>query len=198
MSQRKMLRIHKELLNLLISLHHSDTEGNIIEQTFQPKSQILLEHKQVFSVYIIKSGIAKCYLTEDTGAVFIQEFFGEGWIFGEIEVIRNELSFCSIDAISELVVYKISKDFFLTLLKTNPDFNRLILKTLADKIYFKAIRHSYNQSHPVESKLLRLKDDFSDLANLISKQEIANYLGITIRSLNRTLKDLKAKNLMNF
>ncbi|MEA5427785.1 Crp/Fnr family transcriptional regulator [Arcicella lustrica] len=193
-----MLRINKELLNFLVALYHSDTEGNIIEQTFQPKSQILQENKQVFSVYIIKSGIAKCYLTEDTGDDFIQEFFGEGWIFGEIEVIRDELSFCSIDAISELVVYKISRDFFNKLLSTNEAFNRLILKILANKIYFKAIRHSYNQSHPVESKLLRLKDDFADLANLISKQEIANYLGITIRSLNRTLKELKAKGLMDF
>ncbi|MBB6003497.1 Crp/Fnr family transcriptional regulator [Arcicella rosea] len=193
-----MLRINKELLNFLGPLYHSDTEGNIIEQTFQPKSQILLEHKQVFSVYIIKSGIAKCYLTEDTGADFIQEFFGEGWIFGEIEAIRDDLSFCNIDAISEVIMYKISKDFFYNLLNTNEVFNRLILKTLANKIYYKAIRHSYNQSHPVESKLLRLKDDFADLANLISKQEIANYLGITTRSLNRTLKELKVKGLMNF
>lgn len=193
-----MLRINKELLDFLVALHHSDTEGNIIEQTFQPKSQILLENKHVFSVYIIKNGIAKCYLTEDTGTDFIQEFFGEGWIFGEIEAIRDEQSFCSIDAISEVIVYKISKDFFNTLLKTNEDFNRLILKTLANKIYHKAIRHSYNQSHPVESKLLRLKDDFAELASLISKQEIANYLGITIRSLNRTLKELKVKGLMDF
>ena len=192
-----MIRINKELLNYVSHLYHLGTEGNIIEQTFEPTEQIIKNGQNVFSVYVIKSGMAKCYLTEDTGNDFIQEFFGEGEIFGEIEAIREDISFCTIEASSPLVLYKIPLAYFNELLLKNHVFNRLILKALANKINYKAIRHSYNQSHPVESKLLRLKANFPDFNKLISKQEIANYLGITVRSLNRTLNDLKAKGLIS-
>jgi len=192
-----MIRINKELLNYVNHLYQLGTEGNIIEQTFEPTEQIIKNGQNVFSVYVIKSGMAKCYLTEDTGNDFIQEFFAEGEIFGEIEAIREDISFCTIEASSPLVLYKIPLAYFNELLLKNHVFNRLILKALANKINYKAIRHSYNQSHPVESKLLRLKANFPDFNKLISKQEIANYLGITVRSLNRTLNDLKAKGLIS-
>ncbi|WP_026998116.1 Crp/Fnr family transcriptional regulator [Flectobacillus major] len=191
-----MIRINKELLHCVSTLYQSCTDSPIVEQTFEPKNLIIQEQKKVFSVYIIKSGIAKCYLTEDTGIDFIQEFFSEGEIFGEIEAIRDEISFCSVEALSQLVVYKIPTAYFQHLLKQNPEFNQLILKALSNKVYYKAIRHSYNQSHTVEAKLLRLKDYLSDFTHLISKQEIANYLGITTRSLNRTLNELKTKGLL--
>ncbi|MEA5257920.1 Crp/Fnr family transcriptional regulator [Arcicella aquatica] len=192
-----MIRINKELLNYVNHLYQLGTEGNIIEQTFEPTEQIIKSGQNVFSVYVIKSGMAKCYLTEDTGNDFIQEFFAEGEIFGEIEAIREDISFCTIEASSPLVLYKIPLAYFNELLLKNNVFNHLILKALANKINYKAIRHSYNQSHPVESKLLRLKANFPDFNKLLPKQEIANYLGITVRSLNRTLNDLKAKGLIS-
>jgi CRP-like cAMP-binding protein len=190
-----MIRQNKELLNYVIKLHQSEANNLVVEQFFSPKQQIIQHNKQVFHVYILKSGVAKCFLTEDNGKEFIEEFFGEGEIVGEIEVIKEHLSIADIEAISDLVVYKIQKDDFNTLLESDKTFNRLILKALSSKIHYKAIRHSYNQSHPVESNLLRLKKDFPDFINTIPKQDIANYLGITLRSLNRTLNDLKEKEL---
>lgn len=192
-----MIRINRELLNYVSNLYQSGTEGNITEQTFYPQQQIIQHGQRIFSVYVVKRGIAKCYLTEDTGNDFIQEFFGEGEIFGEIEAIKEDISFCAIDASSEVVVYKIPVTYFNELLLKDSNFNRLILRALANKINYKAIRHSYNQSHPVESNLLRLKANFPDFNKLIAKQEIANYLGITVRSLNRALNDLKAKGLVD-
>ncbi|MES2520689.1 MAG: Crp/Fnr family transcriptional regulator [Bacteroidota bacterium] len=190
-----MIRQNKELLNYVMKLHQSEANNAVIEQTFTPKQQIIQHGKQVIYVCIFKSGIAKCFLTEDNGKEFIEEFFGEGEIVGEIEVINEHLSVANIEAISDLVVYKIKKDTFNRLLESDKTFNHLILKALSSKIHYKAIRHSYNQSHPVESNLLRLKKDFPDFISAIPKQDIANYLGITLRSLNRTLNDLKVKGI---
>ena len=52
--------------------------------------------------------------------------------------------------------------------------------------------HSYNQTHDVEQNLARLRKNVPDLLEKISKKDIANYLGITVRSLNRTLKSEKS------
>lgn len=186
-----MIRINKELVEYVTRLSCLENNHNVIEQRLSPKQVVLEQRKNVYSVYIIKSGIAKCYMTEDTGIDFIQEFFGEGEIFGEIEMFNNDLSFCSIQAITDLEVFKIPRDNFHALLTKDNKFNELILKSLASKIKYTAVRHSYNQSHTIELNLMRLKKQFPDLTQTISKKDIANYLGITERSLNRVFSSLK-------
>jgi CRP-like cAMP-binding protein len=191
-----MSRTNKELLDYVKKMYDSGTEKTILTQEFLPLQKLLLQDKRVGSVYILQTGIAKCYLTEDNGKDFIEEFFGEGEIVGEIEIINNHPCVCNIEAITKVEVYKISADDFLQLLEYDKTFNHLILRALSAKIHYKAIRHSYHQSHLIEENLQRLQKDFPDFLNTIPKQDIANYLGITIRSLNRTLNDLKEQHLL--
>lgn len=184
-----MIRTNLELLEY-VSRNIKNIKTHFIEEKIT-KNQILVEQNQkILYAYIIKTGIAKCYLTEDTGNDFIQEFFGEGELFGEIEIINKSLSFCAIESISNMVVYKISILHFLEILENDKEFNKLIIKAMANKIKYKSIRHAYNQSHSIKSNLLRLEKQFPKLMTVISKQDIANYLGITLRSFNRILKEV--------
>jgi CRP-like cAMP-binding protein len=194
LSQRyKMIRTNQELLDYVSKIHDSNL---ILEQTFTPFQTIFEQGKRVDTAYIIKSGIAKCFLTEENGNDFVEEFFGEGGIMGEIEIINNHLSVCEISAITELSVYKISSANFKYLLDGDKIFNQLILKALSSKIHYKASRHAHNQLHDVEANLLRLQREFPEILNAIPKLDIANYLGVTLRSLNRTLNELRMKNLI--
>jgi len=188
-----MIRTNNELLGYTTELNKLEIQKFIAEQSFVPKQKIIQQGKKVFYVYIIKSGIAKCYLTEENGKDFVQEFFGAGEIFGEIETINNNTSFCYIEAITEMKVYKIPQKHFHKLLENNMKFNQLVLKSLAAKIKYKALRHSFNQSHTIESNILRLENHLPEFSKIISKEDIANYLGITLRSLNRTLNILNEK-----
>lgn len=190
-----MIRINKDLVDYVKILSRAKEEDVVIEQKYSPTQVVLAQRKRVFAVYILKSGIAKCYMTEDTGVDFIQEFFGEGEIFGEVEMFNDETSFCSIEAITEVSVFKIPLEKFHELIDHDERFRKLILKSLASKVKYAAIRHSYNQSHTIEANLLRLKKQFPSLNETISKIDIANYLGITERSLNRTLNQLRNKGI---
>lgn len=189
-----MIRTNQELLDYVSKIHNPEV---ILEQIFTPFQTIFEQGKQVNSVFIVKSGIAKCFLTEENGNDFVEEFFGEGGIVGEIEIINNHISVCGISAITELSVYKISSANFKHLLDQDKMFNNLILKALSAKIYYKASRHAHNQLHDVEANLLRIKRKSPEMFDAIPKLDIANYLGITLRSLNRTLSELKMKNLMS-
>lgn len=188
-----MIRTNKELFNYITHLVASGAAHSFTEHHFAPEQEILIEGKNVFSVYIMKSGIVKCYLTTDTGSNFIQEFFGEGELFGEIELLDNSFSYCTIQAIDHVAVYKIQKSDFLQLLEQDTKFNRLFIGALISKLKYKATRHSYNQSHGIEDKLTRLKLKFPELEKVISKQDIADYLGITLRALNRTIKTMSSQ-----
>lgn len=185
-----MIRTNKELFDYFTKLFHSGSVNSISEQHFAPTQDILIEGKNVFSVYILKKGIVKCYLTTDTGKTFIQEFFGEGELFGEIELMDDSYSYCTIEAIEDVTVYKIQKSDFLKLLDRDKKLNQLFIMALISKLKYKATRHSYNQSHTIEDKLARLKMKFPELEKVLSKQDIADYLGITLRALNRTMKTL--------
>lgn len=185
-----MIRTNKELYGYITKLINSGSANSFSEHHFAPLEDILIEGKNVYSVYILKSGIVKCYLTTDTGNTFIQEFFGEGELFGELELMDDSYSYCTIKAMDEVTVYKIQKSDFLKLLNQDKKFNRLFINALISKLKYKATRHSYNQSHTIEDKLTRLKMKFPELEKVISKQDIADYLGITLRALNRTMKTM--------
>jgi CRP-like cAMP-binding protein len=188
-----MIRTNQELLDYVRKIHNPEV---ILEQIFTPFQTVFEQGKRVNSVFIVKSGIAKCFLTEENGNDFVEEFFGEGGIVGEIEIINNHISVCGISAITELRVYKISSTNFKHLLDKDKVFNHLILKALSAKIYYKASRHAHNQLHDVEANLLRIKREFPEMFDAIPKLDIANYLGVTLRSLNRVLSELKMKNLI--
>ena len=183
-----MIRTNKELFNYITKLIESGSASSFSEHHFAPLEDILIEGKNVFSVYILKSGIVKCYLTTDTGNTFIQEFFGEGELFGELELMDDSYSYCTIKALDNVTVYKIQKSDFLQLLNQDEKFNKLFINALISKLKYKATRHSYNQSHTIEDKLTRLKMKFPEMEKVISKRDIADYLGITLRALNRTMK----------
>lgn len=185
-----MIRTNKELFEAIFQLNQFGAAELFSTASYAAGEEILIQGKKVFNVYIIKSGITKCFLCTDTGKTFIQEFFGEGEMFGEIEAIDNSYSSCTIQAVTEVIVYQIKTANFLQLLQENKHFNSVLIKALTAKLKYKAIRHSYNQSHTIEENLLRLKTTFPELEKVISKRDIAAYLGITLRALNRTIKTL--------
>ncbi|ETN94485.1 Crp/Fnr family transcriptional regulator [Zhouia amylolytica] len=186
-----MIRKNPKLLQYLTETLIQEIPVDIVGNTYKAGAVILDQNKRVSNVYIIKQGVTKCYLTEDNGTQFIQEFFGEGELFGEVETLKGGLSFCCIEAINPVEIIQIPAKVFMTLLDTDKKFNRLILEALTNKIQYKAIRHAYNQSHTIEDKIQRLEKDFPELFQKLAKQDIANYLGITPRSLNRVLNKTK-------
>ncbi|WP_420399742.1 Crp/Fnr family transcriptional regulator [Flagellimonas sp.] len=187
-----MIRTNPELATYIQSLWA--LEGSqILKEDFGPKEVIIRQDRRYGKVHLIREGIAKCYISDENGKEFIQEFLGEGMEFGELEVFDNHTTICSVESITALKTYALPHSAYHTLLGTDPKFNQLIMKALANKIRFKAPRHSYQHSYPIEDNLIRLKQLFPEFTEVISKKDIANYIGITPRSLNRALKELKEK-----
>lgn len=191
-----MIRTHKELLAYIEILQSKGLE--YFEEEVIPSKQVIIEqHKRYAQVYIVKSGIAKVYLSDENGKEFIQEFLSDGMEFGELEVFSGKPSFCRIESITNLHVYKITYTRFNQLLETDKNFNRLVLKGMAQKISYKAPRHSYQHAYPIEDNILKLRQSYPDLEKVIPKKDIASYMGITMRSLNRTLSTLRQKGVLD-
>ncbi len=191
MSKRQaMIRINQELLTFFSKLSGSSAGSSVMEKRFATGNNIINQGKHVTSVFIIKNGIVKCIVNEENGRDFIQEFFSQDEILGELEIFNNTISFCNVEAITEVEAYHINKKDFYALLENHRELNILLLRALANKVRDTAIRASQQQSHPIAYNLQKLLVFSADQARLFSKQDLANYLGITLRSLNRAISEL--------
>jgi len=188
-----MLRTNQPFLDYLEKLYENqDHKENIVLKSFEKGEKILTQNEISTKIMLIKSGITKCYFVEENDKEYIVEFLGKGEIIGEIEVIKNVPCLCSIEAITEVSVYSMTIPYFQSLIKNDLILNNLLLDVFADRIFNTSSRASYQQLHTTEHTLSQLLEVKSKEMK-ISKEDMAAYLGITVRSLNRAFKELKEK-----
>ena len=188
-----MLRTNLHFLAFFEELYLEQTTGiqNIVVKKFPKNSFLLTQGSPLTELVIIRAGATKCYFSEENGKDFIVEFLGAGEIAGEIEVLKSRSCLCNIVALTEVEAYSVKIPFFKTLLTKNLDLNRHLLDVLAERIIHTSSRSSSQQLYTTEYGLAKMLE-FQEQQNLeISKEDMAAYLGITVRSLNRTLKQLK-------
>lgn len=189
-----MLRTNTQLLGFIESQFANQTDLSPIKKMEISKGDTLLEQsKHSYYVYIVQSGIVKVFFSEENGKDYIFEFLGKGQIIGEIEAIKQIQCLCSIQAIVTSTVFAIPKALFSKLIKTNSTFNQLIIEELAERIINTSTRASLQQLYTIEYTLLHLIELYEEENLSLTKQDLADYLGITIRSLNRTIKGIKDK-----
>lgn len=189
-----MLRTNPQFLDYLEELYNKpENKKNIVLKSFEKGEKILTQNEFSNKIMLIKNGITKCYFVEENDKEYIVEFLGKGEIIGEIEVIKNVSCLCSIEAMTEVTVYSMTIPYFQFLIKNDLSLNNLLLDVFAERIVNTSSRASYQQLYTTEhtlSQLLELKSKEME----ISKEDMAAYLGITVRSLNRALKEIKQSN----
>lgn len=120
---------------------------------------------------------------------YILEFLGEGEVLGEIEAIRKQKTICAVEAVTPLTVYIMSHAEFLHGIQTQPDFNKAILELLATRVANSSIKSARQQLYTLSEILPQLLAMLDAQKITFTKQDLAGYMGITVRSLNRLLKE---------
>ncbi|WP_267740293.1 Crp/Fnr family transcriptional regulator [Myroides injenensis] len=186
-----MLRININFLTYIEALAKSDAfSDKIVLEQYKPKQMLLHQGDPVVKVIVIKDGITKCFITEENGKEYIPEFLSTGEIMGEIEIMGKKNCLCSVEAISVVNAYIIPLSIFQYLLKTDITFNNTLLEIEALRVYHTSERASFQQLYTVEHALEKLLELQKKENINISKEDIASYLGITTRTLNRALKKI--------
>jgi CRP-like cAMP-binding protein len=184
-----MLRTNREFLDYIEQLYINETKSGFINlQGVRTGDKILTQGEFSKYVYVIKEGIAKCFFSEENGKDYILEFLGTGEILGELEAIKKTLCLCSVSAVTSLKFYTIPLDYFNDLLSSDMSLSRLLLEEMAERMINTSSRASFQQLYTIEHGLAKLLDLQQKQQLVISKEDMAAYLGITLRSLNRALK----------
>ncbi|QPH38995.1 Crp/Fnr family transcriptional regulator [Pedobacter endophyticus] len=193
-----MLRTNLAFLSFIEKLHSEQPDSGILVKSFSPGTRFINQGDKIANVYIVKDGITKCFISEENGKDFIIEFLGKGEIAGELEAIKKIDCLCNVETISEVTVYAIPNRIFMSLTDTNPAFTQMLMQELATRIIQTSSRASFQQLYALEYGVLKLLKLQTEAQISIAKEDMAAYLGISLRSFNRTLKQLIDKKLTDF
>lgn len=186
-----MLRTNIQLLAFIEKLYEEPGQQNISLRSYSKGALLYKQDEASYKVSILKDGLVKCFNSEENGKDFIFEFLGKGEIIGEIEALRGIKCLCNVEALSDVKVYTFPVSCF-KFLQENNQFSNMLLCELADRIVNTSSRAAFQQLYTIKyglSKLLELQDK---QGLQLSKADMASYLGVDIRSLNRALKELKS------
>ena len=185
-----MFQEASNFLNFVEELYTQDTAGvSLVE--FNAKEMLMHQGSAAQHVFILKSGLCKISLVEENGKEYILAFLSTGEILGELELIRDEPRLCSVQALNKVEAYKLTKTCFLNLLNTDLKLNRLIINAYAERITNTSKKASFQKLYSTENGLQRILKLQETENTEISKADLSAYLGISVRSLNRSLKKLK-------
>jgi len=186
-----MLRTNQSFLAIIALLYESQNcKENIILKHYVKGTKLFSQNESTTKVMFINEGITKCFFSEENDKEFIIEFLGKGEILGEVECISNTSCLCNIEAITNVSVYSITKSYFQNNLMKDERLNELLLKSFAERIINTSKRASFQQSYTTNYSLNKLLEFKEKQEMELSKEDMARYLGISIRSLNRGLRNL--------
>lgn len=186
-----MLRTNNVFLSYIERAYSTQTNKDIVLRKYPKGERVYNQNQTCFRVSIIKSGFVKCFYNEDNDKDFIFEFLGAGEILGEIEAIKCIECLCNIEAVSDIEVYTFTIPFFKALIGKSSEFRDALLSEFAEKLINTSHRASFQKAYSSKYGLLRLMNMLQKQNISLSKSDMASYLGIDIRSLNRTLKQIE-------
>lgn len=171
--------------------------------TYSKGDLIFREGQRPDYYYQIQSGEVKMNNINEAGKEFIQGFFQENQSFGEPPLLAEVPYPANAEAMSEAVIFRLLKKDFIRLLVAHPEVHLLFTKTLASRLYYKAIMAAELASQEPEHRILRILDylkthihqlsePFSFEVNL-TRQQIADLTGLRVETVIRTTKALEKK-----
>jgi CRP-like cAMP-binding protein len=155
-------------------------------------------------VYFIENGIVKMTHLEPSGHEVIAGLRRRNWIIGATAVLLGKKYSFTATTLVDCRLRHISSKGFLSLIETNPDFSRHILKILSQEIYVFGKAFCNISCVPAIYRLKQLlyeimKEskqplDLSDKVKIYStlkRKELAQMIAITPEHLSRLLKRLE-------
>jgi len=146
---------------------------------------------------LVKGSVSVCRIAPD-GRETILSILKEGDFFGEMSMFDSSLRSASIKTLTEVEVGAIRQADFLTLLDRNPRIGRSLVIALSERLRAANALIAATTSQDIRARLasllLNLGNQFGERVDngtritlRLTNQEMANMIGTTRETVNRTL-----------
>ena len=173
------------------------------KEIYHKGDQLFGEGEIALNFFQIISGEIKMNNYNADGKEFIQGLFVDGQSFGEPPLLADVKYPANAEAIKTSEVLKLPKLNFLELLTQHPETHLKLTRTLAKRLFYKAIMVSEISSQDPEHRIIRILDylkryvhhiegKFKCKVNL-TRQQIADLTGLRVETVIRAMKGLEKK-----
>jgi CRP-like cAMP-binding protein len=146
---------------------------------------------------IVEGSVAVCRIASD-GRETILSILKEGDFFGEMSILDSSLRSASIKTLTEVELGIIKREDFIALLDNNPQIGRHLVIELSERLRAANQLIAATTSQDIRSRLasllLNLSENFGEqtdngvrISLRLTNQEMANMIGTTRETVNRTL-----------
>ncbi len=143
-------------------------------------------------IYLLLSGVMRCYITSDSGKEHNKSFFFPMSFVGSLTALIKEApSEVVYETISPCKVYEIDFYKLKALCAEDIEINNLYSKILEQVFMLYEKRQLELISLDATQRYQRLKKDIPNIDSLVPQYHIASYLSITAVQLSRIRKKLK-------
>lgn len=158
-------------------------------------------------VYILRKGKVKIYKTNKDGKEQIVYIYRKGEVMGYRPLLCQETHPVSATALEDCIVSFIPKKYFLHVIDQSSVFSTRILTNLAHEFSVWINKLTIFAQQPVKERLVlsllilneKYKKDGKEHLPVIlnlSREDLANYVGTTIETLVRMLRQLKDEKII--
>jgi len=153
--------------------------------------------------FVIVEGHANIQHTSEKGKTYSQSIYGAGTYFGELEIFGGKPFVCSIEAITDVTLIRLERQYFLEWIQEDNSFLFYLMKTLCESSYDLSLKASqdtlYSLTFRICDYLIECKE--KDISNthanvFLSKKYLSEKFVVTKRSINRILKELQDKDFI--
>jgi CRP-like cAMP-binding protein len=155
--------------------------------------QIVRLHEVPTKLYILLSGVIRCYLSTEAGKDYNKSFYLPISFMGSLTaLIKSKPSLFVFESLTACEVYEIDYNKFMDLCKENSSINTLYSKVL-ETVYMNYENRLMDLiALDAKGRYLELIKQVPMVEKLIPQFHIASYLGITPVQLSRIRKKLES------
>ncbi|MEL0456183.1 Crp/Fnr family transcriptional regulator [Flavobacteriaceae bacterium SZ-1-7] len=154
-------------------------------------SQIVKLHEVPTKVYLIVSGVVRCYICTESGKEFNKSFYMPTSFMGSLTaLVKRAPSAFVFESITDVEAFEVDYYRLMELHKRSNALKSLYSRIL-EKVYMEYEKRLVDLiSLDATGRYLELRKQNPEIDDLISQYHIASYLGITPVQLSRIRKKL--------
>lgn len=151
--------------------------------------------------YQVIEGEVMLFCSNTDGKELIQGLLAAGKSFGEPSLFLEKNHSYSARAVKDSVIVIITKDKLLNIFRDYPNLTNALVKTLAERVHYQSSLFKIWVNPIPEEKIMSFlevnypKTDMNERKEIpLTRQQIANYIGLRVETVIRTLVRMKEAN----
>ncbi|NND91359.1 MAG: Crp/Fnr family transcriptional regulator [Granulosicoccus sp.] len=189
---------HVDLFEHLTEQQLADLAAQSRELSFRKNAILMTEGDVGESMYVVKNGTVKVYVSDEDGRELVLYQQGPGAVIGDISLLDDEPRSASVSTLEPCTLLMIGKQAFLDCLRASPEMAINIIRSLTQRLRDAT---EGSRSLALDNVYRRLADKLQELSSSgsaeepalprkYSHQELGNMIGASREMVGKVMAEL--------